>query len=102
MVSVRSALTVALCGLLLAGSAGAARACTGDCNADGAVTIDELINGVNISLGSMPVGRRSARDCDGNGSVSGRAIDAVRSSLSGCPATPTPTLPSLTPRPHRR
>ncbi len=27
-------------------------ACVGDCNADGAVTVDELLLGVNIALGS--------------------------------------------------
>jgi hypothetical protein len=44
---------------LLLGYARPVHACTGDCNADGAVTIDELINGVNILLGSMPSPRKA-------------------------------------------
>ena len=33
----------------------AAQVCVGDCNGDGTVTINELITGVNIALGSAPV-----------------------------------------------
>jgi hypothetical protein len=98
-VTVRSVFTAALCGLLLAGPAAATPVCTGDCNGDGVVSIDELVNGVNILLDNMPVTRCSACDRDGNGTVSvDEVIDAVRSSLNGCPATPTPTpTPTLTP-----
>ena len=72
-----------------------AAACTGDCNADGVVTIDELINGVSISLGAVGLERCSACDRNHDGAVTiDELIEAVTATLVGCPATPTPT-PSI-------
>jgi Cohesin domain/EF hand len=64
---------------------GAAPPCTGDCNGDGAVTIDELIRGVNIALGSRPLSDCPAMDRDGDGAVSiSELITAVNMTLLGC------------------
>ncbi|MEO8603035.1 MAG: VCBS repeat-containing protein [bacterium] len=60
--------------------------CAGDCNASGAVSIDELTRAVSIVLGE-----RDPRDCvaldqNGNGNVSiAEVIAAVGSALNGCP-----------------
>jgi len=42
----------------------------GDCNGDGIVSIDELIKGVNIALGNLPVTACPAFDTNHNGQVS--------------------------------
>lgn len=57
-------------------------ACTGDCNGDGAVTIDEVIAGVQAALADAP-------GCRGYPPVAGAVaisdlIGAVRVALSGC------------------
>jgi hypothetical protein len=60
-------------------------ACAGDCNDDGSVGINELILGVNISLGQRDVSACPAFDTSGNGSVEiSELIRAVRNSLDGC------------------
>jgi hypothetical protein len=60
--------------------------CTGDCNADGMVSIGELLRGVNINLGRSDVSTCAAMDRNGDERV---AIDellaAVGSALAGCP-----------------
>lgn len=59
--------------------------CVGDCNGNGAVTINELILGVNISLGRTTVDRCEAVDRNGDGNVSiSELITAVNASLEGC------------------
>ncbi len=59
--------------------------CTGDCNADGQVTIDELIRGVNIALGSQELASCPAFDASADNQVSiDELIQAVNSSLAGC------------------
>jgi hypothetical protein len=76
-----------------------AAACTGDCRADGAVTIDELLNGVNIALGNMPVSVCQAADPNRSGSVAiSELVSAVQAALNGCPVEPTPTV-TRTPTP---
>lgn len=74
-------------------------ACSGDCDADGVVTIAELVRGVNIALGRTPVAECAACDADGNGAVSiGELVSAVGATLDGCPITATPTTtPTTTP-----
>jgi hypothetical protein len=55
----------------------------GDCNGDGRVTIDELILGVNIALGSRPVTDCPAFDTDFSGEVSvAELIAAINVALS--------------------
>jgi glucose/arabinose dehydrogenase len=81
-----------LAALCLVVRAAPAAACTGDCNADGVVTIDELINGVRIAIGNTGIDRCRACDRDGDGTVSiDELVTAVQANLVGCPATPTPT-----------
>lgn len=61
--------------------------CAGDCNGDGAVSINELIQGVNIALGNAATQTCAAFDRDGNGQVAvNELIAGVNSALGGCPA----------------
>ena len=62
-----------------------ALACVGDCNADNAVSVDEIMVGVNINLGRQALDVCPAIDRDGDGAVSiDELILAVRGSLEGC------------------
>jgi hypothetical protein len=62
------------------------RACTGDCNGDGEVTINELISMVNIALGSSPLSSCAIGDANGDGEITiNEIIQAVNFALSGCP-----------------
>ena len=67
--------------------------CTGDCNGDGTVAINELITGVNIALGSAQVSSCPSFDVNSDGTVAiNELIAAVNNALNGCTATsPTPT-----------
>lgn len=83
--------------LLLSGTAAAA-ACAGDCSGDGEVTVNEVIAGVNIALGSAGVGSCGAMDGNGDGQVTiDELVSAINGALGGCAATtpeaatPTPT-----------
>jgi hypothetical protein len=59
--------------------------CVGDCNHDLKVTIDEIIKGVNIALGSLAPGACPAFDCHGNGQVTVDClVRAVNAALNGC------------------
>lgn len=61
--------------------------CPGDCNADGAVTVDEIVVGVSIGLGSSPAGNCTAADVDGDLSVTvDEILRAIQAALSGCSA----------------
>jgi putative Ig domain-containing protein len=67
-------------------------ACVGDCNADGAVTVDELLLGVNIALGTAAATACASVDANGDGEVTiNELLAAVNAALDGCPATVTPT-----------
>jgi len=60
-------------------------ACSGDCNADGSVSIDELMDLVNLALGHAAVQACSAGDTDGNRQISiDEIIAAVNDALAGC------------------
>ena len=60
--------------------------CTGDCNADRLVTVDEILTGVNAALGELPLHRCPALDSSGDGAATVDEIQrAVTSALSGCP-----------------
>jgi streptogramin lyase len=84
-----------------------AAVCVGDCDADGSVTIDELVTGVNIALGALSVDRCPSLDCAGNEEVTVNClITAVIGALNGCgppatvSATPAATAtitPTMTP-----
>jgi len=59
--------------------------CAGDCNGDGAVTVDELIKGVNIALGSASLDQCSSFDTNGDGEVTvDELVRAVNNALTGC------------------
>jgi len=59
--------------------------CSGDCNNDGTVAINELIIGVNIALGSTPASQCPAFDANGDGQVViSELISAVNAALNGC------------------
>ena len=73
------------------------RACSGDCNSDGAITVDEVIVGVNIALGNRPIDDCLSLDPNGDGMVTiDELITAVSNALNGCVAPPTP-MPTATP-----
>lgn len=76
-----------------------AQTCAGDCDGDGQVTISELVRGVRIALGELPVEECDALDGDGSGTVTvAELIRAVRAALEICiPDTPTPTVTPLGP-----
>jgi hypothetical protein len=76
------------------------QACSGDCNGDGTVAIDELVRGVGIALGSSGLDACPAFDTSADDAVSiAELIAAVDAALTGCPSvTPTPTAtPSPSP-----
>lgn len=61
-------------------------ACPGDCSGDGTVTVDEIITGVNIALGSLPVANCLAMDTNGDGEVTvDEILQAINAALNGCP-----------------
>ena len=73
-------------------------ACFGDCDGDGAVTVNELIILVNIALGSAPLDActgSSEDPCYDLPVAVECVITSVNNALYGCPspiqATPTPT-----------
>lgn len=61
--------------------------CAGDCDGNGAVTIDELIRGVTIALGGSDIASCSALDSSADGAVTiDELIAAVDAALSSCGA----------------
>ncbi len=77
---------------LLGAAPGRATACVGDCAGEGAVAINELVLGVNISLGSAPASACGAFDRNGDDAVSiDELVAGVNNATAGCPAEPTPT-----------
>jgi hypothetical protein len=59
--------------------------CTGDCNGDGAVKVEELVRGVNIALGTVASDECPGLDADGDLRVAvNELITAVNNALSGC------------------
>jgi hypothetical protein len=67
--------------------------CVGDCNYDGAVTVDEIVTGVDIALGDYPLsvcpqlGRPwNPFDPNGDGLVTiDELLAAVNNAVAGCP-----------------
>lgn len=59
--------------------------CAGDCDAEGAVTVDELVRMVRIALGTLPITRCPPGDQNGDGGITVEEIvNAVRRTLEGC------------------
>jgi hypothetical protein len=98
-----------LCGALLTVASPAGAQCVGDCDADCAISINELIRGVGISLGSQEVATCAALDANGDDNVTinelilavGRALDGCEPDecSNGASPTPTPTPTLGTPPP---
>jgi hypothetical protein len=62
-------------------------ACDGDCNADGTVSIDELVTTVAIALGDQPADRCPAADRNHDAQITiDEVVAAVTSALLGCPS----------------
>jgi hypothetical protein len=60
--------------------------CVGDCENDGQVTIDDLVRGVNIALGVLPVTNCPAFDPNNDGEVTiSELVTGVNNSLNNCP-----------------
>ncbi|MFI5398487.1 MAG: hypothetical protein ACHQ9S_23390 [Candidatus Binatia bacterium] len=78
--------------------------CTGDCNGDGQVTVDEILTMVNIALGNAPLADCEAGDANSDHKITvDEILAAVNYALSGCPAQPSPTatnhvVPTNTPQ----
>jgi len=63
---------------------GATPTCNGDCNDDGNVTVDELIKGVNIALGTEGIDQCASFDTNESGTVTvEELIRAVNNALAG-------------------
>jgi hypothetical protein len=68
--------------------------CSGDCNVDGTVTVNELVTCVSMALGTSDACH--ACDANGDGSVTiGEVITAINAALDGCPVLPTVTLAEI-------
>lgn len=64
--------------------------CVGDCDGGGAVTVDEIVKGVSIALGTQSLDQCPQFDCNGTGQVTiDCIINAVSAALNGCPSAPT-------------
>lgn len=74
----------------------AANFCPGDCDGDGAVTVDEILRGVALALGAPDSDPCPSFDRDADGEVTvDEILQAVNAALLGCPP-----LPSMTPTPE--
>jgi len=62
--------------------------CTGDCNGDGEVTVNELVLMVNIALGTTAVSECPAGDANDDGEITvDELVAAVNNALNGCPVS---------------
>jgi hypothetical protein len=67
-------------------------ACTGDCNDDLQVTVDEVLTAVNIALGNVQLLNCEAADVNHDGQVTvDEILTAVNNALNGCPVQETQT-----------
>lgn len=59
--------------------------CTGDCSGEGAVTVEELVRGVNIALGNSSLNECATFDANDSGTVTvEELVTAVNNALRGC------------------
>jgi len=93
----------AVCMALFQATSAPGQVCLGDCDEDGFVTVDELIRGVNIALGTLSTDACRAFDANGDELVTvDEIVAAVVNALDGCPQgapTSTPTATSSAPQP---
>jgi Cohesin domain len=72
-------------------------ACVGNCNADPVVSIDELVRGLNIALGVLPLDACGAFDANGDGRVTvDELVNAISNALYGCGVAPPTSTPTAT------
>lgn len=65
-----------------------ANACAGDCDFDGVVTVDELVAGINVALGTATYAHCVGMDRSGEGEVSvDELVTVIGQALTGCPQT---------------
>jgi hypothetical protein len=63
----------------------AAAPCAGDCDADGAVTVDELVRAVDMALSGNGTAQCPDVDTDGNGTLTiAELVAAVGKAINGC------------------
>ena len=81
-------------------SPAAAAPCVGDCSQDGAITVDEILIGVNVALGLTPMSTCPPFDADASGTLTvDELVSAVDGALRGCESVlPTPTPVAEGPR----
>ena len=90
-------LALLACCALAARPAPAAAACVGDCDGGGSVSVDEIVRGGNIALGSASLTLCPAVDANGDGQVTvDEIIATVNRALLGCDAEPTPAAATPT------
>jgi len=59
--------------------------CVGDCDGDGAVTVDEIVFMVDVALGIVDIGSCDRADANSDGDVTVDEItSAVTNALDGC------------------
>ncbi|MCX8071058.1 MAG: hypothetical protein N3C12_01215 [Candidatus Binatia bacterium] len=81
-------LSVTVLAWLLGSSSSVVAQCTGDCNSDGGVTVDEIISMVNVALGNASASTCPAGDRDGDGTITvDEIVAAVNNLLASCPTT---------------
>lgn len=74
--------------------------CTGDCDGNGVVAINELLIGVNIALDNAVIDACPRFDANGDDRVTiPELIQAVGNALTGCPAVATTNLGVISPTP---
>ena len=101
MFKIFTALAGAVLGATLLGNAQAQ--CTGDCDGNGAVAINELITCVNIALDLQAVGQCTACDRNGDSSVAiNEIIAGVSVALGLVPCGGEPGTPTVGPPAPRR
>ncbi len=98
--------TILAATVLSGGLLGTAHAqCVDDCDANGAVAVNELITCVGVGLGQLPLAQCAACDGDGDGTVAinelvagvGAALDSQLCGETGTPTFPPSPTPTITP-----
>ncbi|HUI24637.1 MAG TPA: hypothetical protein VL403_01035 [Candidatus Kryptonia bacterium] len=80
------------------GEGRSAAQCVGDCDANGRLTVDELVTGVAIALGNLLLDQCSGFDRDNDQHVGvDELVRAVDDALYGCGVIPPTLAPTFTP-----
>jgi hypothetical protein len=87
----RASRSLMLCLVLLFAQPAVASPCVGDCDGNGSVSVGELVTGVDIALGLLPLQACPSFAIDGRGVDIDALISAIGFALNGCPIAPTPS-----------